>query len=370
MKTEKQHFHFSYPFVALCLLGLLVACDGRFGKKNEATEDDQKAAVEEAVPVEIATIGTGEIESVLKMTATLVAEEDVKVLAKAGNELVALKVEEGDRVELGQVLAKLDDRNQKLQVEKSKAALAKAERELKRQQSLFERKMTTEQTYNDAKTEVDQQRLNLNEAMLNLEYTTIRAPITGTITMRAVNLGDQISVGQELFQIINFNSIVARIFVPEKYLPQLKINLPCRIDSPVFGEQSFSGRIRRIAPTVDDRTGTVKVTVALADIGPLRKGMYVNVNLVLDVARAAVLVPKKALVYDNDQTYVYRLEAESRVQRVAVEPVLKNREFVQPAAGISVGDRLVVAGQAGLKNNALVKVVDTEVDNQATAAAE
>lgn len=363
MKTEKTPFHFSLSTLAVCLLVVLVACDGRFGnKENDVAEDDQEA-VEEAVPVEIATIGTGEIESILKMTATLIAEEDVKVLAKAGNELVALEVEEGDRVETGQVLARLDDRSQKLQVEKSKAALAKAERELKRQENLFKRKMTTEQSYNDARTEVEQQTISLNEAMLNLEYTVIRAPINGTITLRSVSLGDEISMGQELFQLVNFESIVARIFVPEKYLPQLEVGQVCRIDSPVFGAQQFNGRIRRIAPTVDDKTGTVKVTVGMSDIGPLRKGMYVNVNLVLDVAEAAVLVPKKALVYDNDQTYVYRMAEESRVERVEIVALLKNRDFVQPAGGVAVGDRVVVAGQAGLKNLALVKIADSGTEN-------
>ncbi|CAM2007602.1 efflux RND transporter periplasmic adaptor subunit [Acanthopleuribacter pedis] len=367
MKTEKTPFHFSIPACLLCLLLTLVACEARFGNKKDDVKEEKAEAVEEAVPVEVATIRTGEIESILKMTATLIAEEDVKVLAKAGNELVALKVEEGDRVEVGQILARLDNRSQKLQVEKSKAALAKAQRELKRQENLFNRKMTTEQSYNDAKTEVEQQQISLDEALLQLEYTEIKAPITGTITMRAVNLGDEISVGKELFQIVNFDSIVARIYVPEKYLPQLKVGLMCRIDSPVFGEQAFSGRIRRIAPAVDDKTGTVKVTVGMTDIGPLRKGMYVNVNLVLDVAESAVLVPKKALVYDNDQTYVYRLGDDSRVQRVELTPLLKNRDYVQPAAGIQVGDRVVVAGQAGLKNKALVNIVESEADEAPAA---
>ena len=84
--------------------------------------------------------------------------------------------------------------------------------------------------------------------------------------------------------------------------------------------------------------------------------MYVDVDLVTATRTDAVLVPKRALVYDNDQIFVYRLGDEKRVERVFVQAHLTDKFHIEPLDGIQAGDRLVVAGQAGLKDGALVSV--------------
>ncbi|QTD53444.1 efflux RND transporter periplasmic adaptor subunit [Sulfidibacter corallicola] len=334
---------------------LLITCDS-FQNKDESDNAKRRDKKEEAVPVEVATIDTGGIEAILKMTATLEAEEQVKVLARTTNELVELLVEEGDVVEKDQILARLENRNQRLVVEKAQASLAKAKRELDRQRRLFEKNMTTEQAYNDAKTEAEQQEISLKEAELDLDYTVIRAPIAGTVTQRLVNLGDQISANQHLFDLVDFGTVVARLYVPEKYLPDLRLELPARIRTPIYADSDFHGSIRRIAPTVDAKTGTVKVTVGVDELESLRPGMYVNVDLVLNTKQNAVLIPKKALVYDNDQIFVYRMGEKRRVERLEITPRLTDRNFVEPESGLAAGDQVVIAGQAGLKPNALVRI--------------
>ncbi|CAM2067497.1 Efflux RND transporter periplasmic adaptor subunit [Sulfidibacter corallicola] len=354
--TTPSHFNRPWRWAAMLPLALLlITCDS-FQNKDESDNAKRRDKKEEAVPVEVATIDTGGIEAILKMTATLEAEEQVKVLARTTNELVELLVEEGDVVEKDQILARLENRNQRLVVEKAQASLAKAKRELDRQRRLFEKNMTTEQAYNDAKTEAEQQEISLKEAELDLDYTVIRAPIAGTVTQRLVNLGDQISANQHLFDLVDFGTVVARLYVPEKYLPDLRLELPARIRTPIYADSDFHGSIRRIAPTVDAKTGTVKVTVGVDELESLRPGMYVNVDLVLNTKQNAVLIPKKALVYDNDQIFVYRMGEKRRVERLEITPRLTDRNFVEPESGLAAGDQVVIAGQAGLKPNALVRI--------------
>jgi len=126
------------------------------------------------------------------------------------------------------------------------------------------------------------------------------------------------------------------------------------------GGGSYAGRIERIAPVVDPKSGTVKVTVDVGAQRGLRPGMYVDVELVMATRDDAVLVPKRALVYDNDQMFVYRLTNEKRVERVYVEPRLTDKFYVEPRAGLEAGDEVVVAGQAGLKDGALVSLPEQE----------
>jgi multidrug efflux pump subunit AcrA (membrane-fusion protein) len=137
----------------------------------------------------------------------------------------------------------------------------------------------------------------------------------------------------------------------------------------------------RLAPIVDPKSGTIKVTVGIPDWQGLRPGLYVDVALVTETHEQALLVPKKALVYDQDQIFVYRLvdrEAEAAaseasedgergeegptVERIRIRPLLEDKDHVEPEGStLEAGDRLVIAGQAGLKAGARVRVLDLDI---------
>jgi len=128
--------------------------------------------------------------------------------------------------------------------------------------------------------------------------------------------------------------------------------------------------VDRISPIVDPRSGTVKVTLAVGAQPGLRPGLYVDVDLVTAKHPEAVLVPKQAVVYDADQMFVYRLGEERRVERVFVEPLLADKSNVEPRDGLFMGDQVVIAGQAGLKDNALVRLPGDKKDDEEGAADE
>jgi membrane fusion protein (multidrug efflux system) len=330
--------------------------DGSEEAVAEESGDEFADEGEEAVPVEVAVLSLGPIESVLKASATLEAESQVKVFSEASRQVVELLVEEGDRVRKGQVLLRLQSAEQKTNLSKVQNELTKAEREYARQQRLFKDQLISEEMFNNSTFELEQLQLSLVESERQLSYTTVRAPIGGAITGRLVNLGDQISIGQHLFDIVDFESLVARIYVPEKNLLILKAGLPARISTPASLQKDYRGRVDRIAPIIDAASGTVKVTVAIGGQPGLRPGMYVDVELVTDTRDTALLVPKKALVYDEEQMFVYRVEADGTATKIAITPLLSNREFVFPMDGLEVGDQVIVAGQIGLKDGAKVSL--------------
>jgi membrane fusion protein (multidrug efflux system) len=318
-----------------------------------ATDEKRK---EEAVPVEVASLGQGEIEAVLRLSSNLEAEEEVQVFAEAPRRVTRLLVEEGTPVRQGALLLQLQDDEQKSAVAKAEIELKESERDYERAKELHEQELVTEETFTEAGYTVERNRLALEDARRELGYTQVRAPIAGVVTERLVNLGDQVTVNQPLFRIVDFNSIVARIYVPEKDMVQLATGQPARLKADALGGKVFTGSIDRISPVVDPATGTVKVTVATPRQEGLRPGMYVEVELVTAVHDEALLVPKRALVYDNDQVFVFRLKDERRVERLRVTPLLENADYIEPAGGLETGDQLVVAGQSGLKDNGLVRL--------------
>lgn len=352
------------------IFGLLLAAGCQVAEKTDAENSEkEEEKKEEAVPVEVAEVARGRIEAIIQATANLEAEESVKIYGRTTNPVKQLLVEEGDQVEKDQVLLRLINDTQTIQVQKAETELEKAQKDFDRQKDLYEKDLITQQAYTDADFNLTQAKLRLDESRQDLAYTEVRAPISGTITERLVKLGDMVNINQHLFDIVDFESLVARVYLPEKNLVSLQVGLPSRIGVKALGDQAFPGEVLRIAPTVDAGTGTVKVTIKVNETGPLRPGMFVDVALVLDVHEDSLLIPKRALVYDSDQIFIFRIKeneaGEERVERVLLQPVLQDKDNVKPGPEISPGDRIVIAGQTGLKDHALVKVLNSGTADQA-----
>jgi membrane fusion protein (multidrug efflux system) len=337
------------------------AADGSDSTAVDVDGPDEDSEEETtAVPVEVTVIQRGPIESILRSTATLEAESQTMVAAEAARRVVEIRVEEGSEVDQGQLLLRLQDAEQESALSKARTLLDQSQREWDRQQRLYEQQLTTEKAYNDALAAYEQRKLEAADAERELSYTRVRAPIPGTITRRLVKLGDQVSPGTQLFEIVDFSSLVALVYVPEKDLGELEVGQPARVTAPAIRMDPFPAKVLRVAPIVDARTGTVKVTVDVGGQAGLRPGLYVDVALVTDVRPDALLVPKRALLYENDQVFAYRLGEERKVERLRLIPALSDKDHIVPLEGIAEGDSLVTAGQAGLKDGALVKVVARE----------
>jgi membrane fusion protein (multidrug efflux system) len=334
------------------------------GEKKNGDEDGEEENEEEAVPVEVVALEHGPIETVLRFSTNLEAENDVQVVSQASRQLQVrqLLVEEGAEVGRGQVLLRLENAELRTALARIEGQLEKARREYDRQTSLYGQQLISEQIYNDATYELEQLELSLEDSQRELGYTEVRAPIAGTVTERHVSVGDQVTANQMLFRIVDFDSIVARVYVPEKDLWRISEGLEARLYTEANRSIERRGAIERVAPQVDPRSGTVKATIGIPRGAGLLPGMYVSVELITAVNAEAVLVPKKALIYDAEQIYVFRLAEEDRVERLLIEARLEDRDNIEPAGELAVGERIVIAGQAGLKDGSLVRLIDAAAE--------
>lgn len=350
------------PLLALSFLAGCAKLDEAKKKAADqemtAAKNTAKSAEEEKVPVEVAELARGRMEAVLRYSTNLEAESSVQVFSQAQRLVRELLVEEGRSVQRGQVLLRLQDDEQKSAIARIQSQLDRAKREFERQQNLFAKELISEQAFNEAHYQVDQLNIALADAQRELTYTEVKAPISGIITSRQVNLGDNVKVGQHLFDLVDFDSIVARVFVPERQLAHLRPGLPARISTPSLGGEVWQGSVLRISPTVDPKTGTVRVTVKIPRREPMRPGLYVDVELVIAERLDALLLPKRALVFDDTDAFVFRLRADDTVERLRVQPQLEDRDNVEPGTedGLAPGDHIVIAGQAGLKTGTKVRL--------------
>ncbi|HEX4872087.1 MAG TPA: efflux RND transporter periplasmic adaptor subunit [Nevskiaceae bacterium] len=331
---------------------MLVACGPRPG---QGEEDKKEEAV---IPVEVGAVSRGPIQAAYRGTATLEAREEATVLAKQAGVIERLLVEEGDRVSAGQVLARLETEKLRYEVARTGALLAKLRQNFERNASVYQRNLVSREAYESSKAELDAQQAAHDAARLALSESEIKAPFDGVVTARFVKLGNLVQANAPTFRITQLDQLEAAIHVPERDIHKLAPAHPVRLAVDAWPGELFQGRIDRINPVVDAASGTVKVTVAM-DPGQakLRPGMFARAEIVYDTRDAALLLPKDAVLSEDSQQSVFVVEGE-RARRVSLRTGYSDADHYEVLEGLEAGAQVVVTGQANLKDQAKVVVVN------------
>jgi membrane fusion protein (multidrug efflux system) len=323
--------------------------DRMFGKKEEQKEKERP------VPVELADVAIRDIPAYLSSTTTLEPDKEADVLAKASGELKEIHVEEGDWVREGAILATLDGRAQGAALEEVAARVRGLQLELDRMVALHGQSLASDRDLEAAQTAFAQAEAQRKSFELELAYTTIRAPFAGRVTRRMADAGQNVAVGAHLFTVVDADPLLARIYLPEREVARLAPNQEVRIQSDADPTIEMAGSVHLIAPVVDTRTGTIKVTCKLdGETGKLRPGSFVRVKVETGVHDNVAAIPKRALVPEGADTYVFRAEADS-VVKTSIQTGLSTDEWVEVLEGLEVGDRVVKVGHGALRTGTKVR---------------
>ncbi len=266
--------------------------------------------------------------------------------------------EEGDRVEVDQVLVHLVDRELKLSEADAKIAYLKSESNFKRRKEIFSRNLLSKQDYERDKFDLEQAKIQWQRAQLNLDHALVRSPITGVVAERIVKLGDRIGPTTKLYVLVNMRNLISRAHIPGGELRNISVGQLARITTNLLPDVNFPGRIIRISPVVDPNSGTFRVTLAIDDdAGRLRPGMFVTTQIVTATHEQAFLVPKRSIVYDDGHPHVFVVQ-DSTARKVQLDVGFEDTENLEVLSGVSHGDSIVVVGQNGLKDLARVRVIE------------
>ena len=237
LEIEKKHTEAVRLIILITVVFTLLGCGSDKSADDESKSKTAGVPAIKPVLVELAEVERGMIEEILERSSALEAEAQVQVLARTQNPAVELFVEEGDKVAKGQVLLRLENDRQQTDLDQASSQLEEAQIEFDRQESLYTQNLISESEYRNAKFTFNRAELTLETAKRQLEYTEVRAPIKGTLTLGTVKVGDQVNMGTPIFEIIDLESTVAIIHVPEQYLPKLKTNMDARLFSNTNGCQ-------------------------------------------------------------------------------------------------------------------------------------
>lgn len=352
----------AYWPVVLAVAGVL-ACGGGEEESEDAAQNQRggrpgmgaMARTGASIPVEVKTVGRGNIAATLLTYTSLEAERHVDVVSRTQGLVKSILVEEGDRVTEGQPLAQLDTDALELTLREREVNMNSLESNYKRSQELVEQELLSSQEFEQTKFQYEAAATQYESAKLQLAYATIRSPFSGIITERLVEVGNLVNANDVVFRTADLDPLLARIHVPEKDIGQVRPGQSVRIN--VEGsDQTHTGRVSLISPIVDPESGTVKVTVEIRDrMGTLRPGMFTTVNLVITIQENVLQVEKKALVAEAEGSYAFLFQDGTAEKRL-LEIGIAEGDYVEVLSGLSDGDSIITVGQEGLRNGAPVRI--------------
>jgi membrane fusion protein (multidrug efflux system) len=322
---------------------------------NGEKKDDKEATP--PAPVELSTVQHGAIATYLQATTTLEARHEATLIARRQGQILRLAVEEGAWVEKGASLAVLDDREARLAVERTELAAKMADRELERANQLGKQGYLSPKQVDDLEVARRNAAVALEQARYDLSLTRVTAPFSGRVIDRMVKLGETVSEGKACFRIADFDPILARVYFPERELARVRVGQEAAIVLDADPGRAFPAKVTLVNPAVDPTNGTFKVTLEVRNhSGALRPGAFARVRLQTGAFQNAVLLPRRGILSEDGDDYVYVARGDS-VVRVPVRVGAVENDTAQILGGLTTGDRVVTVGHGGLKPGSKIKPV-------------
>ncbi|MCG8339168.1 MAG: efflux RND transporter periplasmic adaptor subunit [Proteobacteria bacterium] len=338
------------PFSVFYFAGCQTELHSAVAEKNEEPG-------EEIIPVEVASITIGDIAASHLGSTSLKAKYEAVIVAEKQGVLREVLVKEGQQVEKGQVLARLDSRQEKLQLSLEQNKLKDLKRQLVVNRKLLAKNVVTSETVKEIQLSYQSQKIVYELAKLSLEKGQIKAPISGVLVKKHVKPGNLVQVYQTVFEITSFKPLTATIHIPEHKLSLFRNNLVADVAVDAFKNKVFRGVVTEISPVVNSHSGTFSLKIRLDnELGKLKPGMFARIVIEYDKHINALLVPREAIRNESGSEYVYVLNG----SKVAKKPVKKgfSQKGIVEVMGIDPNSRVIVNGFNNLKDGSTVKVIE------------
>ena len=348
----------SMIFISFLAIHGLAACDA--GAQSVAAEDSE--AFTTPVPVEVAYPERADGFATYSTTTTIATEGDAPVIPRVPGEVVELLVEEGDRVEQGQVLARLDGKRLELEMLSARADLERVRGEFERYADLNRRGLVSNAMYDELKYELDALNASYELSKLNYEYSNVRAPIAGVVSERNVKLGQTIGTSLPAFRITDTSELLAYLTIPQTELGKFAAGHAARLSVDSMPGREFDAEVVRISPTIDIRNGTFRATAFVDNPdGKLAPGMFARFKIAYERHADALTVPAQALVIEDELTAVYVVR-DGLVTRRVITTGIETDERIEVLDGLDDDDQVVVVGHSALRDGSRVLASHTPTD--------
>lgn len=318
------------------------------------------------------TVATTRVRSVtwhptLQSVGTLSAIQGVNVNSEVSGQVEQIRFKSGDYVKKGQSLIQLDDSIDKAQYENNLASLKLAEAKFKRQGELLKTGATSTQEYDEANAALGEMSATVKGDLVRIQKKNIKAPFSGKIGIRQVNVGQYVQPGDALVSLQAMDPLYVDFYLPEQDLKDVYVGQTVKISITAFPNKTFDAKVTAVDSIVDQSSRNFKVRASVPNPnGQLYPGVYAQVNVVLPTRNNVLVLPQYAIAYTlyGDSVYLVKDSGkDSKTGKPLLKAVRQNVKIgdargddIEILKGLKAGDQVVSAGQVKLQNNSPIVI--------------
>lgn len=318
------------------------------------------------VPVIVAAVEQEAFSDNIQALGTTRANETVIITADTTEKITAIHFEAGQKVEAGELLVTLDQRQELAQLRAAKAQLDEARSAYQRAKNLQKRNALSAATVQERLAEKTRNEVQVDVIEARLAELRIQAPFSGVLGLRQVSVGALVKPGDPITTLDDLSLIKVDFQVPSRYLAVLKPGLEIEGKVSAFAGKVFYGQVQSVDTQIDTATRTVRLRAVLPNPeGVLKPGLLMTIKL-KHGGRDTLLIPEEAIIKRGQNNYVYRV-VPGATQSVAEQLVTlgaRRAGRVEIITGLSAGEKVVVHGVNKLRPGAEIVVKAIEKANE------
>jgi RND family efflux transporter MFP subunit len=361
---------------------------------------------ETPLPVKVDSVRKGELVLKLKSPGEAVTNKRILITAEVQGAVQSLNVEESQRVDKGYVMVKIDDAEYKLTLERHEADrlrylsellleeqfadpqdqtgedenqdLLESKQEYEKARKLFRQGKISEAEFEDvyqkhelilirsgemkekiraAAKGLTQAEIQVQKAKIDLEKTNIKAPYSGIITDIRVSPQEQISIGRELFTLVNIDNIQVHAKVLESEIAKMRVGREVDLRFSAYTDRIFKGKVKAISPIVDPEDKTCRVIVDVPNPDEqIKPGMHAEVEIAADIYQNRLIIPQEAILSRGGRKLAFVVEAGLAKWRY-IKVGLENEEYAEVLEGLEEEEIVIIEGHFTLAHDARVRIV-------------
>jgi RND family efflux transporter MFP subunit len=343
--------------LVVVLGGIFYVLNNNKKKAQETTDFIAKGGG--AVAVKTANVERKEINLDFTANGTFAANQELNFSAENSGRVSKIYVEEGSRVSRGTILARIDAEILNTDRETAEATYQNAVKDLARYESSFKTGGVTQQQLDQARLNAQNAKLRLQQQQKKLSDANIRSSINGIVNKKMIEVGAVVAPGTPLFELVDVSKLKLKVNVNESQVANLKVGDAVQIQSSVFPDEKFSGKVSFIAAKADESLNfPIEVEVTNNVKNSLKAGMYGSATFKFPKQAPAILVPRTSFVGSVSSNEVYVLNKSNNTAQT--RKVVSGRilgENVEILDGLKEGETVITSGQINLTEGTPVTVI-------------
>ncbi len=305
-------------------------------------------------------------ESILTATASVDAVQGVTIAAEQAGKVVKINFTAGEMVQKGAQLAQLDTSAEEAQLRAMESSRNLARTNLRRLAELADQGLISRSEFDTAEADFKQAEAQADNIQAVIDRKIIRAPFSGRLGIRRINLGQILKEGQEIVTLQTLDPVFVNFMLPQQELDRIATGMPARVTVAGSQENNLTGTITAIDPKVDDITRNIRVQATVANAKEsLRPGMFVNVAVILPQPEKVVTIPGTAVLYApyGDSVFIVEDKKDEKsgkdvkmLRQQFVRLGEKRGDFTAVLSGLKEGEMVASTGVFKLRNGQAVVV--------------